>query len=516
MVLITSAKYVNPELQAEFGKIPPSFLPLGGKRLYEYQIKLFDTHSKNIVLSIPESFSLTKSDKKKLDLLNVKIISVPDDLTLGESIVYAVNMNLPIDTNLEILHGDTYFKELNTHHNSVSISIVESSYDWTYLVQNNKLILNLQQNYKLDKLSNHIISGYFNIQYPYKFIESIIKMKYSFVKALIFYSKKFPFKILKNNTWLDFGLVSNYFHSKKAITTERAFNSLSFNDGLVLKKSKLEGKLDGEINWFINIPQKLLLNIPRFYSEDDFSYETEYLYINTLSELYVFGKLPLYTWNKIFYELKSFLDKLHLFKNKNKNINFDYNYKTNKRIKEFVKSRGYSLTNNWIYNGIEMPSLEFIINDLNKYIKYKEDLFEFIHGDFCFSNIMYDFKSNNIKTFDPRGVDFDNKITVYGDERYDFAKLMHSVVGLYDFIISGFYTCEIDNYNIKFEIDIAEDIKSIQNSFFKIFNIKKESDINAIMIHLFISMLPLHNDNTDKQNALLANVFRLYKDLKKG
>jgi hypothetical protein len=40
MILITSAAYVNSEFQIEFGKIPPSFLPVGNKRLFEHQINL--------------------------------------------------------------------------------------------------------------------------------------------------------------------------------------------------------------------------------------------------------------------------------------------------------------------------------------------------------------------------------------------------------------------------------------------------------------------------------------------
>ncbi|WP_251821349.1 hypothetical protein [Campylobacter jejuni] len=41
MILITSAKYSSSDFTLEFGKIPPSFLPLGNKRLYEYQMELF-------------------------------------------------------------------------------------------------------------------------------------------------------------------------------------------------------------------------------------------------------------------------------------------------------------------------------------------------------------------------------------------------------------------------------------------------------------------------------------------
>jgi len=48
-------------------------------------------------------------------------------------------------------------------------------------------------------------------------------------------------------------------------------------------------------------------------------------------------------------------------------------------------------------------------------------------------------------------------------------------------------------------------------------NIKKIIDIKSqcLMINLFLSMLPLHNDNKQRQLALLSNSFRLFNDLNK-
>ncbi|MCW1552957.1 hypothetical protein OLS59_07125 [Campylobacter jejuni] len=36
---------------------------------------------------------------------------------------------------------------------------------------------------------------------------------------------------------------------------------------------------------------------------------------------------------------------------------------------------------------------------------------------------------------------------------YDFAKLVHSVFGLYDFIIAGFFECKFNGNNIEFFIE---------------------------------------------------------------
>lgn len=40
MLLIMSGSYVQQELGAEFGSIPPSFLPLANKRLFKHQVSL--------------------------------------------------------------------------------------------------------------------------------------------------------------------------------------------------------------------------------------------------------------------------------------------------------------------------------------------------------------------------------------------------------------------------------------------------------------------------------------------
>jgi len=36
--IILSGEFVKEELQFELGELPPAFLPIGNKRLFEYQI----------------------------------------------------------------------------------------------------------------------------------------------------------------------------------------------------------------------------------------------------------------------------------------------------------------------------------------------------------------------------------------------------------------------------------------------------------------------------------------------
>ena len=39
-VIVTSAAYLDPQSEAEFGRIPPAFLPLAGQRLYKHQFEI--------------------------------------------------------------------------------------------------------------------------------------------------------------------------------------------------------------------------------------------------------------------------------------------------------------------------------------------------------------------------------------------------------------------------------------------------------------------------------------------
>lgn len=499
MILITSAKYSSSDFTLEFGKIPPSFLPLGNKRLYEYQAELLKDLKQKIFLSLPNDFKLSQFDKKALKGLGVELLFVPNNLSLGESIVYCLNICCVFNERLYILHGDTFFKYLNFKENSLHVAQVKENYDWAYLDSDFNIFPKIVDN-------DLILTGAYSFSYPQFLIKCIVENSYSFIEGIKSYSKTYAFNVIQNDTWLDFGLITSYFHSKQAIGTQRIFNHINIYNGYMKKTSSWSEKIKAEIHWFETLPKELFIYTPKVVIYKD-SYEIEYLYNNTLAELFVFGKLPTYVWKKIFKSLREFLDNLHSFKTNDKDINFNYKEKTLQRLEIFSKESGISLSKAMVINSQNYPSILELIDKLDVYIKNIND-FSLIHGDFCFSNIMYDFRANAIKTFDPRGLDFSGKITSYGDKNYDFAKLVHSIFGLYDFITAGFFECKFHNNEIEFFIEEDDNILDIQEVFLSIFDIN--DNIKALTLHLFLSMLPLHNDLKEKQMAFLANTFILY------
>jgi thiamine kinase-like enzyme len=93
----------------------------------------------------------------------------------------------------------------------------------------------------------------------------------------------------------------------------------------------------------------------------------------------------------------------------------------------------------------DMRSFEEIMeNNLLKNLHYTV-----IHGDCTFSNTLVDDK-NQVWFIDPRGTFGGNKI--YGDPRYDWAKLYYSAVGNYDKINSKNFSVDMSN-GIKLDIE---------------------------------------------------------------
>lgn len=98
---------------------------------------------------------------------------------------------------------------------------------------------------------------------------------------------------------------------------------------------------------------------------------------------------------------------------------------------------------NPLYN---LESFESIVSELIT----KNPRYTVIHGDTTFSNILID-ATNQARLIDPRGVFGETKL--YGDPRYDWAKLYYSAVGEYDSINSRKFSVYPTQDNITTSIE---------------------------------------------------------------
>lgn len=518
MFLIASASYCSSELQSEFGKLPPAFLPLGNKRLFQHQISLIPKNKK-IYLSLPEGVEINSYDQKWLQENNTQILFLPESLSLGESVVAAINlMGYEKDKELSLLFGDTLFLNYPTEKDCFSVSRADENYEWSFVSQTDEVNKIGENSQIAENGNNLIINGYFHFSDPLKLIQSIISARWNFVSALNLYKKQQSFCAKEVFDWLDFGHIHTYFRSKTIFTTQRSFNQLSINQEFVTKTSDDKQKIEAEANWFSSLPGRLKKFTPHFievkHQKDKCEYTIEYLYNISLNELYVFSTLPSVTWNKIFDACFEFTTRCQNYQKTNNShyLNEMLISKTNVRINKYAKAKGVSLDQKFIFNQSYSFTINELINLANQYSPNASVVNNIIHGDLCFSNILYDFRSDSIKTYDPRGMLNDGQLSIYGDYRYDLAKLAHSVIGKYDWIIANYFVVEIGEDYIDFDLLGSAEIDEIKKLFInKVYDKFKltYTELLAMQIHLFLSMLPLHQDNIKRQEALFANAFRL-------
>jgi hypothetical protein len=520
-----SGDFIGAELESEFGKIPPSFLPLGNKRLYQHQIKLAPS-GHEIYLTLPESYEVPIDDLRWLKKNDINIVKVNNTLSLGASLVTALNLSgCSLEADLHILFGDTLINSLPSGKDIVGVSMVEGSYNWA-IVSVDRAPWFIQTADHLEDSSNKIVNGYFKFSKPRDLIRALCQHNWDFLLGLNSYHDYIGLVAVEITEWLDFGHVNNYYHSKSKFTTQRSFNDLKITSDWVRKESSENLKIFAEAQWFQNLPNNLKGFTPQFLGIEKHdgvvSYKLEYLHNTALNELFVFAEIPLFVWEKILRRCIDFILKCKsTIPPKDEPIANDANdlfeNKTTIRLKSFCENSNFDISEKWVYNDELKASLEDILNASKKHLCHTDGLINVMHGDFCFSNILYDFRANRLKVIDPRGLINKEAISIYGSSLYDIAKLSHSILGMYDWIISGYFNLTMENHEIKFEVSGLDKHSEVQKKYISLvcssFNITP-LNLYAMQIQLFLSMLPLHSDSPLRQKAFLANTFRLYAIMK--
>lgn len=300
----------------------------------------------------------------------------------------------------------------------------------------------------------------------------------------------------------------------------RCFNTIDIDKqrGLLTKYSENTDKFLDEISWYVNMPESLQYMLPRIFS---YSLNTIKPYVKmelygykTLHDVMLNQNLNITDWSNIFKQLHFLINEMSNFsyydKEKIKHSLYDmYITKTIQRLESLRNDENFkkffhndlSLNNQCLYNINTIISLlktkvkDILVDSFN-------DFFYIIHGDLCFPNILIETKFNFLKIIDPRGSFGDFKL--FGDRRYELAKILHSIDGSYDYIIEDLFDIEVNGTSIKYELfNNSKFLKKLFKKEFELSN-KEYNDIKLIESLLFLSMIPLHNDNVDRQLAMFA------------
>ena len=343
----------------------------------------------------------------------------------------------------------------------------------------------------------------------------------TFYYALQEYSKKYSMKAVLTNNWFDIGHEDKYYNSKLEVRA-REFNHITIdkNRGILKKTSDDKDKFIGEIKWYLKLPADVEYVRPRI-----FDYSTsyvnpyvsmEYYAYHTVHELFLYGDLTLQQWIDIFNRIRFVCDDFKRYTVQDAGIRPAleemYLTKTLQRFEKMKKDERFItfFESPVVVNGKRYLSLNEIIIALEKAIPemlYDVDTFNVIHGDLCFANIMVDSNFSFIKVIDPRGKF--GTYDIYGDFRYELAKLFHSVDGKYDFIIKDLFDLDYNSEAacINYRIQDRKREFDLYKVFLSTFATEIDSDLKKIELIealLFLSMIPLHGESIRHQMVMLG------------
>ena len=254
----------------------------------------------------------------------------------------------------------------------------------------------------------------------------------------------------------------------------REFNKLEINHIETYKK--LSNDLSGEIYYYQNIPFEIKDLFPLFidYDINNKWYIVEKIKGITLNSLYINELLNEETLLHVMNSIKRLQNVNIADKSLFKYINIYANYAS--KLKDRYESYDYSRFKN------HKVIFDYLFNELTNYELNNDGIPVVIHGDTVMTNILVN-NFGKIKFIDMRGK-LGDKLTIYGDYLYDWAKLYQSLIG-YDKILT--------NKNISQTYETSM-IKCFQKYFIELYSEKQFEILKTIVKSLLFTLIPLHNN----------------------
>lgn len=335
-----------------------------------------------------------------------------------------------------------------------------------------------------------------------------------------------PVKAVRAADWLDCGNADRQAASHRALLQRRAFNELSVDPvfSTITKRSRHVAKFVDEIEYLRLLPPDLSVLFPRVIDSStqwDAPFLTmEYYGYPSLADVFVFENVDAGIWERVFQHLRNIIADGFMAHSRPLSPGTVREMclgKTRTRLggsnwpadlKTLMKHEGELRV-----NGRRVRNVFQMWDDLEQAVEHLEDTAEgcIIHGDMCLSNVLYDLRSRVCKLIDPRG-SF-GRSGLYGDIRYDVAKLYHSVYGLYDFIANDLFHVSVVGSDVKLDLRTQPRHMQVRERFENVFF--EAFDRREVLLYtgfLFASMPPLHYDHPRRQIAMYANALLLLEE----
>lgn len=302
----------------------------------------------------------------------------------------------------------------------------------------------------------------------------------------------------------------------------RAYNNIQVNptSRATLLKSSQELRLLDEIAYYQKVPADLSVYYPRLVSirqdGDIHTMELEYYAYDNLGNLMIKGDSNPGIWDNVFDYLFTYLDNCKKHSMQRPDVidsHMMYVKKTESEYQNLVNGFPFfgklDQHDHLVLNGRELKSFRTIWPRIKEYITdhcYTKD-FNVIHGDLCFSNILYGVNPNNndvvLKFIDPRG-SF-GSVKVYGDPYYDLAKLKHSCQSGYEYLITDNFTIkevESSSFELNYSNNNGQEINRKLSNYIDRYGYN-QTKVDIVHGTIYIGMCARHYDSIERQKAML-------------
>lgn len=514
-----------------------ALLPLRGKPVIWWQLNNLKKYGldKFIIAVCSNNIKLIDYIKNILmENFDIELVLVSSKKNILSSLKYSLqkaDMNLPT----RVILGDTLIPDSIDDRTDIIFTSndITTSDNWclTEKDKDDNVVKFYDKQKNLSLSNKEALVGYYAFSDTKYILNCCVKSRLMLKKeistALNAYQERYKLKAVLINDWYDLGHTSGLIKAKNILFNARCFNSISVDTelGVLTKTSSKIQKLEDEALWYKNIPDELKICAPRligFEKDSNFAKLTQELYgYQSLQELYLSGAVNIEDWHYIIEKLFSLHKNLENYKS-DVDINalkWLYLEKTKERLKDLQNQNIYwskKLDNDFEYiNGKKYKGVALLISGIESFCNKlsQNGIFTVIHGDYCFSNILFDSNNYVFKLIDPRGR-LNGDPTIFGDPRYDIAKLRHSIVGLYDFIVQDMFKLEESEKGFNYKILTSADYEVLEEIFDKLAqkNGFDSKEIKFIEGLLFLSMIPLHKDNFLRQKMFYIKALELLNE----
>lgn len=548
-VLIAAAGPPRPQmLSISSGIKSAAMVPLNGKPLMGWILDELIQQELNdiIVLKPKKDHQLQDYIESMHKATSIRVRYVESEKPgkpkgLANSILVGLESLSDASEDLLVILGHTVFKDrLSFKEDWVMYGeVVEETSRWCYVDLDERKYVSAF----VDKPDNRILPDkaliglyYFKdrallLQSLRRAINEGVKIdgRFQLSTALSFYKEQRRIKAVQADTWYDCGSITGFHRSKRKLILSRSFNSILVDEnvGVLTKKSKRSAALHQEYSWYASLPQDLIGIAPRVISyqpcktrDGEAELSLEYYGYSSLEEAWVYKDLHKDIWLSILKHVFAVAKRFWRYRADLRPESYMAIYwdKTNRRMEQLRTAApwGELLSYNALsVDGAKLQGYQLLKPAIQPRVErlYNKSHTTVIHGDLHFANILYDINSRLIKLIDPRGSFGDSGI--FGDCKYDMAKLRHSISGGYNFIVNDLFQVSQDRNKLSLEISrnpnqdhiTAWFDNELRNEGFDVEQIKLIEGL------LFLSMLPLHSDNLKRQLAMFITGIKVLNEV---